>query len=61
MKELKNLLPVLALSVDVVAEGVEHVPSIGAAPWPPIGSSLHGKISQNIFYYWINLREKLYN
>ena len=35
MKDLKNLLPVLALSVDVVAEGIEHVPSIGAAPWLP--------------------------
>ena len=31
-KDLKNLLPVLVLSVDVVTEEVEHVPSIGATP-----------------------------
>ena len=41
LKDLNNLLPVRALSVDVVAEEVEHVPSIGATQIAcyPLGSA----------------------
>ena len=35
LKDLTNLLQVFALIVDGVAEGIERVLSIGAAPWSP--------------------------